>query len=377
MTDLIERIRDFILSDPQLSQKMERVHLTDGQVLFERGDPDSAFYLIQSGQIKIYTCDRDGQEVSFNTLGAGQTLGELTLINGRSPAVNGVSVGSSNLLRLSQDDFWQRVHTSPELNHWIIQLLSQRINYLLAYIAKIRDWTQQIITGEYGRVINSIEEMELESDHFDQSYFSITLLVAVTESLKRMVQTVRQIKESQLQQRAKFKLEIDKYKHQQQVEEIVNAEYFSYLVELAERRNTVSNTQKSRKSKDKVLPFYKSGVQSNSQDNHLAIKQALAKGLQKRSEILNSLIIKAWEDEQFRQELLTNPKAVYAKEFGCEVPEELEIQAIEETIGTIKMVLPINPFSTIAEEELSEEALDAIAGGNWAAIKNIFNNSEF
>ena len=41
------------------------------------------------------------------------------------------------------------------------------------------------------------------------------------------------------------------------------------------------------------------------------------------------------------------------------------------------MVLPINPFSVITEEELSEEVLDAVAGGNWTAIKGIFNNSKF
>ena len=41
MTDLIDRIRDFILSDSQLFQKMERVNLTDGQVLFEQSDKQS------------------------------------------------------------------------------------------------------------------------------------------------------------------------------------------------------------------------------------------------------------------------------------------------------------------------------------------------
>ena len=37
MTDLISQIRDFLLSDPQLSQKMERIELSDGQMLFQQG----------------------------------------------------------------------------------------------------------------------------------------------------------------------------------------------------------------------------------------------------------------------------------------------------------------------------------------------------
>ncbi len=95
------------------------------------------------------------------------------------------------------------------------------------------------------------------------------------------------------------------------------------------------------------------------------IKEALSEGLTKRSEAEHQLIMKAWEDESFRQELLTNPKAVYAREFGHEVPEGFEIQVIEETPGTIKMVLPKNPSPVTAEGELTEEALETVAGGGW------------
>jgi hypothetical protein len=95
------------------------------------------------------------------------------------------------------------------------------------------------------------------------------------------------------------------------------------------------------------------------------IKEAISEGLTKRSEAEHRLIMKAWEDESFRQELLTNPKAVYVREFGHEVPEGFEIQVIEETPGTIKMVLPRNPAPAAAEGELSDEALEAVAGG-WA-----------
>jgi hypothetical protein len=98
------------------------------------------------------------------------------------------------------------------------------------------------------------------------------------------------------------------------------------------------------------------------------IKEALSEGLAKRSEFEQRLIIKAWEDEAFRQELLTNPRPVYVREIGQELPEGFEIEIIEEAPGTIKMVLPKNPSPVSAEGELTDEALEAIAGGGWVVV---------
>lgn len=93
------------------------------------------------------------------------------------------------------------------------------------------------------------------------------------------------------------------------------------------------------------------------------MKQALDEALAKRSEFEHRLIIKAWEDEAFRQELLATPKAVYAREAGRELPEDLQIEIVDEPPGVVKLVLPPNPVSVNADEELSEEELQAVAGG--------------
>ncbi len=93
------------------------------------------------------------------------------------------------------------------------------------------------------------------------------------------------------------------------------------------------------------------------------IKQAISEALAKRSEFERKLIIKAWEDEAFRQELLANPKAVYAKEAGRELPDNLKIEVIDEPAGVIKIVLPPNPVTAEVEQELSDEELEAVAGG--------------
>ncbi|MEM7592906.1 MAG: NHLP leader peptide family RiPP precursor [Cyanobacteria bacterium P01_A01_bin.83] len=81
---------------------------------------------------------------------------------------------------------------------------------------------------------------------------------------------------------------------------------------------------------------------------------------QTRKEFEANLISKAWGDESFKQELMNNPRAVYEQELGRKAPENQKIQVLEETPGTTYLVIPQKPETS---EELSEEALESVAGG--------------
>ena len=97
---------------------------------------------------------------------------------------------------------------------------------------------------------------------------------------------------------------------------------------------------------------------------HAELKQIISESMKTRFEFEQKLIQRAWEDENFKQELLSNPQAVFARESGQELPQNLEIEVIQETANKVYLVLPNNPASAITnEEELSEETLEAVAGG--------------
>lgn len=84
--------------------------------------------------------------------------------------------------------------------------------------------------------------------------------------------------------------------------------------------------------------------------------------LQTRKDIEARIIAKAWKDEAYKHELLTNPKVVIEREFGMEIPEEVSIQVTEENPTSLYLVIPISP--EIEGVELSEEELEVLAGGN-------------
>jgi hypothetical protein len=97
---------------------------------------------------------------------------------------------------------------------------------------------------------------------------------------------------------------------------------------------------------------------------HEELKQIISQAMNTRFEFEQKLIQRVWEDENFKQELLSNPQAVYARESGEELPKNIEVEVLQETANKVYLVIPTNPTPAMTdEEELSEEALETVAGG--------------
>ncbi|HEX5848686.1 MAG TPA: NHLP leader peptide family RiPP precursor [Rubrobacter sp.] len=84
-----------------------------------------------------------------------------------------------------------------------------------------------------------------------------------------------------------------------------------------------------------------------------------------RQETERRLIQRSLEDDVFRQQLLTDPRAIIERELGTRLPEGVRVEAVEETQDTIYLVLPsASPPGEGAE--LSDRELEAVAGGGWS-----------
>src|SRR5262245_16271279 len=84
------------------------------------------------------------------------------------------------------------------------------------------------------------------------------------------------------------------------------------------------------------------------------------------------LVQKAAQDDAFRTQLLTNPKATISHALGIAIPAGIEIKVLEETSRTLYLVLP----RSTANQELVEAELESAVGGTTAEARQLQDEAE-
>ncbi len=86
--------------------------------------------------------------------------------------------------------------------------------------------------------------------------------------------------------------------------------------------------------------------------------------------VIQTVINKAWEDDNFRQELVSNPNAAIASVTGGSVPANYELVVADQT-DPATIYLNIPPKPNFDNMELSDEQLEQVAGGEVFIILTI------
>jgi hypothetical protein len=82
--------------------------------------------------------------------------------------------------------------------------------------------------------------------------------------------------------------------------------------------------------------------------------------LQESARIAGQVIARVWSDEDYKQRLFAHPNEVLT-EAGMDIPPGLQFRILENTEKLTYITLPAAPA-----EELSDDALEAVAGGSTA-----------
>jgi CRP/FNR family cyclic AMP-dependent transcriptional regulator len=98
-----------------------------GDVLFREGDPGAEMYVIQSGRIQLFKRVGAGER-TVATLGRGEFLGEMAILNGKPRTATAVVREPARCLVLDGATLEQMIVHSPEIAVVLVRKLAQRLD---------------------------------------------------------------------------------------------------------------------------------------------------------------------------------------------------------------------------------------------------------
>ena len=144
------------LEAPQLqrvAQHSTRVRLGADQLLFSQGDPANRFYLLVSGQLRLFRLSPEGSEKVIEIVSPGQTFAEaLMFLNAPRYPVCAAALMEAELIAIDARDFAGMLRESVDTCFLMLGALSQRLRGL---IGEIDDLTLHTATSRVARYLAS------------------------------------------------------------------------------------------------------------------------------------------------------------------------------------------------------------------------------
>jgi CRP-like cAMP-binding protein len=97
-----------------------------GDVLFREGEPGKEMYVIQAGKVNITKTVRDTEKI-LATLGAGEFLGEMAILNNKPRSAGAVVSEDAKLLVIDPKTFEAMIRGNVEIAVRLIKKLSDRL----------------------------------------------------------------------------------------------------------------------------------------------------------------------------------------------------------------------------------------------------------
>lgn len=161
--DLFSRLDDQQIE--MIAQVAKRRKFSREQnIIHESDDTSHTFFLIASGEVKVYLSGSDGRETILALLGPGDFFGEMSLIDGEPRSASVKSTSNSELITIHRDDFVEKMRQFPDLAMSFLEEMSHRLRKANRQISSLSTLT--VFGRIAGTLINLAEERGVRT-HFD------------------------------------------------------------------------------------------------------------------------------------------------------------------------------------------------------------------
>jgi CRP/FNR family transcriptional regulator/CRP/FNR family cyclic AMP-dependent transcriptional regulator len=135
--DVLNRVPLFAdLHDDELRAVAARLGkriFAEDMILFHKGSPSQALYLIESGSVRAFALSNAGQEMTLDIYGPGECFGETALVDGQMRSAGAMTLERTVIYTLQREDFLYCLERHPAVARRALALLADRLNRLTAF----------------------------------------------------------------------------------------------------------------------------------------------------------------------------------------------------------------------------------------------------
>lgn len=131
------------------------------EILFREGDLGRGLYLMVEGTVRVYRANADSQEQVLGIMGAGESLGEVSLFDDGPYFASARAAEDSRMLFLPFGEVQALYLTHPQVAHAVVRDLGQRVRKLAALVDRLvlQDVPTRVATAvlEYAEVNGALQ----------------------------------------------------------------------------------------------------------------------------------------------------------------------------------------------------------------------------
>jgi CRP-like cAMP-binding protein len=120
-----------------------------GEVIIRENDFGETAYIIGEGRVEV-SKELDGRNVHLAYLGAGETFGEMSMIDEKPRSATVTAVAETVVSEIRRDDFFNSFQTDPKVALTLLKVLFERLREADAKILQLQkaDPQQELVSKE-------------------------------------------------------------------------------------------------------------------------------------------------------------------------------------------------------------------------------------
>ena len=132
-----------------------------GEYIFRRGDPGTGLFGVVTGSVRMSASSIDGKSAVHNLIGAGQTFGEIAVLDGRERTTDAIANVSCEVWRIERRVLMALLQGQPALAMNFIDLLCNRLRWTSEHLEQM---IQQGLAARLAHIVVRLAERDPQRD---------------------------------------------------------------------------------------------------------------------------------------------------------------------------------------------------------------------